>query len=539
MTTKLHFAKIWESNSSLVPNEPALVNNNKTIDWRSFDELSSKLASYLIKMGLGEDSKVGIYMQNCNEYMIAQFAAFKIGAVPINVNYRYKKDELIYLFDNSDSEAIIFQSNFHEQILLIQNDLPKVKAFVETSQNDFSKESTFDSLENIMQTFSPLDHQDRSEDEIYMIYTGGTTGMPKGVMYKQGGFVTSMLKTLKTMGFSVPKEIDGLPDEIMKLKEINALPKSLVACPLMHGTGMWLGAFLPLLTGGSVITVPNSSFDPDEIWKVVEQQKVTSLVIVGDAFAKPLLESLKDSKNRNEMYDISSLLLIISSGVMWSHEVKQELLKYQDMILIDAMGSSEGGMGSSITSRNMQSSTAQFKLNPGVIILDEDNNLVTPGSKKTIGRIGTSGLVPEGYYKDPIKSAETFKEFEGVRYSFPGDFAQYNSDGTIKLLGRGSNCINTAGEKVYPEEVEEAVKKHPNVVDCLVIGVADKKFGERVVAVASLTKDSFLEEAELIDFVKKIISSYKVPKTIIFRNKIERAPNGKANYDWAKAEIKK
>ena len=538
MTTKLHFAKIWESNSSLVPNEPALFNNNKTIDWRSFDELSSKLASYLIKMGLGEDSKVGIYMQNCNEYMIAQFAAFKIGAVPINVNYRYKKDELIYLFDNSDAEAIIFQSNFHQQILLIQNDLPKVKAFVETSQNDFSKESTFDSLENIMQTFSPLDHQDRSEDEIYMIYTGGTTGMPKGVMYKQGGFVISMLKTLKTMGFSVPKEIDGLPDEIMKLKEINALPKSLVACPLMHGTGMWLGAFLPLLTGGSVITVPNSSFDPDEIWKVVEQQKVTSLVIVGDAFAKPLLESLKDSKNRNEMYDISSLLLIISSGVMWSHEVKQELLEYQDMILIDAMGSSEGGMGSSITSRNMQSSTAKFKLNPGVIILDEDNNLVTPGSK-TIGKIGTSGLVPEGYYKDPIKSAETFREFEGVRYSFPGDFAQYNPDGTIKLLGRGSNCINTAGEKVYPEEVEEAIKKHPNVVDCLVIGVTDKKFGERVAAVASLTKDSFLEEAELIDFVKKIISSYKVPKTIIFRNKIERAPNGKANYDWAKAEIKK
>lgn len=538
MTTKLHFAKIWESNSSLVPNEPALVNDNKTIDWRSFDELSSKLASYLIKMGLGEDSKVGIYMQNCNEYMIAQFAAFKIGAVPINVNYRYKKDELIYLFDNSDAEAIIFQSNFHQQILLIQNDLPKVKAFVETSQNDFNKESTFDSLENIMQTFSPLDHQDRSEDEIYMIYTGGTTGMPKGVMYKQGGFVTSMLKTLKTMGFSVPKEIDGLPDEIMKLKEINALPKSLVACPLMHGTGMWLGAFLPLLTGGSVITVPNSSFDPDEIWKVVQQQKVTSLVIVGDAFAKPLLESLQNSKNRNEMYDISSLLLIISSGVMWSHEVKQELLNYQDMILIDAMGSSEGGMGSSITSRNMQSNTAQFKLNPGVIILDEDDNLVTPGSK-TIGRIGTSGLVPEGYYKDPIKSAETFREFEGVRYSFPGDFAQYNSDGTIKLLGRGSNCINTAGEKVYPEEVEEAIKKHPNVVDCLVVGVTDKKFGERVAAVASLTKDSFLEEAELIDFVKKIISSYKVPKTIIFRNKIERAPNGKANYDWAKAEIKK
>ena len=200
MTTKLHFAKIWESNSSLVPNEPALFNNNKTIDWRSFDELSSKLASYLIKMGLGEDSKVGIYMQNCNEYMIAQFAAFKIGAVPINVNYRYKKDELIYLFDNSDAEAIIFQSNFHQQILLIQNDLPKVKAFVETSQNDFDKESTFDSLENIMQTFSPLDHQDRSEDEIYMIYTGGTTGMPKGVVREHGGVLMTVRSYIQHQG---------------------------------------------------------------------------------------------------------------------------------------------------------------------------------------------------------------------------------------------------------------------------------------------------------------------------------------------------
>ena len=359
--------------------------------------------------------------------------------------------------------------------------------------------------------------------------------MPKGVMYKQGGFVTSMLKTLKAMGFEMPDDIDQLPEYVAKIKEANMLPKSLVACPLMHGTGMWLGAFLPMLTGGCVVSVPNLSFDADKLWEEVERSKISSIVIVGDAFAKPMLESLNKAKEAGKPYDISSVMLIISSGVMWSSEVKKALLEHHDMMLMDTMGSTEGGMGASITSRAMPTETAKFRLNPGTVIVSDDGEEVEPGSG-VMGKIGTSGLVPEGYYKDPVKSAETFKEFNGVRYSFPGDYATINEDGTINLLGRGSNCINTAGEKVYPEEVEEAIKLSESVYDCLVVGLDDEKFGQRVVAVVSLNKNSDISEQDLTDFTKTKISGYKAPKNILFVDEVKRAPNGKANYKWAKAE---
>ena len=228
-------------------------------------------------------------------------------------------------------------------------------------------------------------------------------------------------------------------------------------------------------------------------------------------------------------------MLIISSGVMWSSEVKKALLEHHDMMLMDTMGSTEGGMGASITSRAMPTETAKFRLNPGTVIVSDDGEEVEPGSG-VMGKIGTSGLVPEGYYKDPVKSAETFKEFNGVRYSFPGDYATINEDGTINLLGRGSNCINTAGEKVYPEEVEEAIKLSESVYDCLVVGLDDEKFGQRVVAVVSLNKNSNISEQDLTDFTKTKISGYKAPKNILFVDEVKRAPNGKANYKWAKAE---
>ena len=298
---------------------------------------------------------------------------------------------------------------------------------------------------------------------------------------------------------------------------------------------MWLGAFLPMLTGGCVVSVPNLSFDADKLWEEVERSKISSIVIVGDAFAKPMLESLNKAKESGKPYDISSVMLIISSGVMWSSEVKKALLEHHNMMLMDTMGSTEGGMGASITSRDMPSETAKFRLNPGTVIVSDDGKEVEPGSG-VMGKIGTSGLVPEGYYKDPIKSAETFKEFNGVRYSFPGDYATINEDGTINLLGRGSNCINTAGEKVYPEEVEEAIKLNECVYDCLVVGLDDEKFGQRVVGVVSLNKNSNISEQDLADFTKTKISGYKAPKNIIFVDEVKRAPNGKANYKWAKAE---
>ena len=531
----MQFANVWERVSDVVGDEIALINGEDKLTWAFFDSKAAKIATILEEHGLKSDSKVGIYLHNSNEYLEVQYGVFKIEGVPINVNYRYKENELVYLLDNSDAEAVFFQGCYAERISAIKEQLPKVKVYIQIDDGtEPLMESAID-YENSISSSTEQIRFDRTEDNIYMLYTGGTTGMPKGVMYKHGSFIPSMLKTAFAMGFEVPEDMNDLEKIVLNAQANNALTVSMPACPLMHGTGMWLGAFLPMFSGGAVVTISDLGLNPKNVWQEVEKHKINSLVIVGDAFAKPLLDELKNAKENSNPYQISSLRAMISSGVMWSSEIKDGLLAMHDMTLFDAMGSTEGGMGSSVSNREMPAKTAKFALNPGVIVLSDDGKEVEPGSD-TMGKIGTSGLVPEGYFKDEKKSAETFKEINGVRYSFPGDYATINADGTINLLGRGSNCINTAGEKVYPEEVEEAIKKHPNVYDCLVVGLQDDKYGQRVVAIASLEENSALEEGELIDFTREQLSGYKLPKQILFVEEVMRAPNGKANYKWAKNE---
>ena len=531
----MQFANVWERVSDTVGDNVALINGDNELSWSQLDVKAAKIATILEEYGLKSDSKVGIYLHNSNEYLEAQYGVFKIEGVPINVNYRYKENELIYLLDNADAEAVFFQGCYSERIKAIKDQLPKIKVYIQIDDGTEPLMEGAIDYESSISSSKEQNRFDRTEENIYMLYTGGTTGMPKGVMYKHGGFIPSMLKTAFAMGFEVPEDISDLEKIVKNAKENDSLSVSLPACPLMHGTGMWLGAFLPMFSGGTVVTISDLGLNPRKVWEEVVKNKVNSLVIVGDAFAKPLLDELKEAKSSSNEYDISSLRAMISSGVMWSSEIKDGLLELHDMTLFDAMGSSEGGMGSAVSNREMPAKTAKFALNPGVIVLSDDGKEVEPGSEE-MGKIGTSGLVPEGYFKDEKKSAETFKEINGVRYSFPGDYATINEDGTINLLGRGSNCINTAGEKVYPEEVEEAVKKHPNVYDCLVVGLKDEKFGQRVVALASLETAGLLEEGELIDFTREQLSGYKLPKQVLFVDEVMRAPNGKANYKWAKEE---
>ena len=531
----MQFANVWERVSDTVGDNVALINGDNELSWSQLDVKAAKIATILEEYGLKSDSKVGIYLHNSNEYLEAQYGVFKIEGVPINVNYRYKENELIYLLDNADAEAVFFQGCYSERIKAIKDQLPKIKVYIQIDDGTEPLMEGAIDYESSISSSKEQNRFDRTEENIYMLYTGGTTGMPKGVMYKHGGFIPSMLKTAFAMGFEVPEDISDLEKIVKNAKENDSLSVSLPACPLMHGTGMWLGAFLPMFSGGTVVTISDLGLNPKKVWEEVVKNKVNSLVIVGDAFAKPLLDELKEAKSSSNEYDISSLRAMISSGVMWSSEIKDGLLELHDMTLFDAMGSSEGGMGSAVSNREMPAKTAKFALNPGVIVLSDDGKEVEPGSEE-MGKIGTSGLVPEGYFKDEKKSAETFKEINGVRYSFPGDYATINEDGTINLLGRGSNCINTAGEKVYPEEVEEAVKKHPYVYDCLVVGLKDEKFGQRVVALASLETAGSLEEGELIDFTREQLSGYKLPKQVLFVDEVMRAPNGKANYKWAKEE---
>ena len=533
----LHFANIWEHVSDIIPNRIAIVCGENKKTWREYEQDSAKLASFLYSQGIKEDSKVGLYLHNSNEYLEAQFATFKVMGVPINVNYRYKSAELIYLLDNSDAEAVFFQSCYADQVEEIVKELPNIKTWIQVG-NDSIKDLSFAFKYNdILNQYQQMERIVRSEDNTYMIYTGGTTGMPKGVMYTHGGFATSMFGTLKQQGYEVPDVRNR--DNLLKLEPIlkkmdknNLLNSCLIACPLMHGTGMFLGGFLTHVLGGTIITVPSLGLDPELLLNQVKTSKAKTMVIVGDAFAKPILAELDKAKEHNKPYDISSLQTLISSGVIWSAKVKEGLLKHHDMNLFDSMGSSEGGMGSSMSSRNKPAQTAKFKMNSNVIVLSDENKLVEPGSGIR-GKIGTSGLVPIGYYKDPEKSASTFKDFDGIRYSFPGDYAMVESDGSITLLGRGSNCINSAGEKIYPEEVEEAIKLDSNIYDCLVVGIDDERFGQKVVAVASFEKNKEILFDELIKNTRNHLSGYKLPKMIKFVDEVKRAPNGKADYKWA------
>ena len=529
----LDFASVWETISDIIPDNDALICGEEVVSWKEYDLRSSKIGTALSEAGLSSNSKAGLYLNNSNEYLICQNAIFKVGGCPINVNYRYVEEELIYLLENSDSEAVFYHACYGERIKRISNSLPNIKVWIEISDGTKSQFNDCLHYENLITEMNPMDRIYRDPETIYMLYTGGTTGMPKGVMYKQGEFLIYLFRTLKAMGYDVPEDLNNLTERIKEQDKENNFIKSLVGCPLMHGTGMWLGAFLPLNLGGTVITTPNLGFDANQLWSQVEDKGVTNIVIVGDAFAKPMLNALDIAKKTGNPFDIKSVRTIISSGVMWSEEVKNGLLEHHDMQLMDTMGSTEGGMGSSVSTRDNPPKTAKFSINPGVIILADDGETLEPGSDK-VGLIGTSGLVPEGYYKDEKKSAQTFKEIEGVRYSFPGDYAKYEQDGTITLLGRGSNCINSAGEKIYPEEVEEAIKRNDEVFDCLVVGLPDEKFGQKVIAVVSLVKDADISETKLIEATREFIAGYKLPKGIIFKDVVQRAPNGKADYKWAK-----
>jgi fatty-acyl-CoA synthase len=530
-----NFATAWELISDVRGDAPALTCAGNTRSWREYDDRAARIAGLLDSHGLGLGAKAGLYLHNSNEYVEAQYGIFKTRGCPINVNYRYKDEELIYLLDNADAEALFFQGCYAPMVAEIRAQLPNITLYV---QVDDGTEPLLDGavdFETALNGATPMPRIERAADDLYMLYTGGTTGMPKGVMYNNGEFCYTMATAFvaQALGVEPPTLVEEVPGLVEKLVSAGAIPRSLTACPLMHGTGMWLGTMIPLLAGGSVVTIPTLGLDPDMIWKTVAEESVTDIAIVGDAFAKPLLAGLDKAKADGHPYDLSSLRQIISSGVMWSSDVKNGLLAHHDMMLIDAMGSSEGSMGSSVATREQRPDTAKFEIGEGVKVISDDGREVAPGSGE-IGKLATSGFVPIGYYKDPVKSAETFREFEGVRYSFPGDYATIEADGSITLLGRGSACINSAGEKVFPEEVEEAVKRHPDVYDCLVVGVPDERFGERVVAVASLRGDGEPAEDVVIGFTREHLAGYKLPKHILFVPEVKRAPNGKADYKWAR-----
>ena len=528
-----NFADLYEGIASRIPDHPCQIQGDRIITWGQFDARTNALAADMLAAGLTHQSKVAEYLYNCPEYLETYIAAFKGGFVPANTNYRYGPEEVTYLFDNSDAEAVVFHAAFVPLVDSIRVNLPKVKRWYCVADGTNAVPSWAQDYEAVVSKGikeSVRGPWGRSEEDLMFLYTGGTTGMPKGVMWRQYDlFHVLGLGGNPALGVPGAASIEEIIERMQPGVYGNVL---LSACPLMHGTGQF-SSLLAMNLGGCVVTLPNRTFDVGELLGEIEHRKVQTLIIVGQAFAGPMLDNLIENPHR---YDLSSLIMISSSGVMWSQENKQGLLQYMpQVILFDSFGSSEAvGMGGSVSAAGTASETAKFSLGPTCAVFTEDGRRVEPGSGER-GLVAVGGNIPMGYYKDEAKSAQTFRTFEGSRWSVPGDWAEILADGTLVLLGRGSVCINTGGEKVFPEEVEEVLKRHLSVRDAVAVGIPDTRFGETICGVVEAEHGQLPTLSELNEHVKKSLAAYKAPRHIVVIDTIGRAPNGKVDYKRLKA----
>jgi acyl-CoA synthetase (AMP-forming)/AMP-acid ligase II len=542
--SKWNFGDVWEAVADTVPDAPALTHGTRSVTWAEMDRRADNLARWLLGAEVGCQDKVALYLYNCPEYLEATYACFKAGLVPINTNYRYADDELTYLWKNADAVAVVFHGSFVDRIEGIRDRNPGIRSWLWVDDGTASCPPWAEPYEVAAGTTGATTAETversrvrapwgRGPDDICMLYTGGTTGMPKGVMWRQD----DLFARLNSAGFRRYPEDGGPEDVRAELGQGGPGMTLLPACPLMHGTGGFTSLEC-LSEGGRVVTLTPRQFDAVDLLDTVGREKVNGLVIVGDAFARPILAALDAEPGR---WDLTSLVGIISSGVMWSEETKRGLLRHHPgMLLVDAFSSSEAlGMGSSVSSAGGAASTARFTLGPEVRVIDDAGHDVAPGQT---GVLALGGRIPLGYYKDEAKTAATFRTIGGVRYSVPGDYAEVGEDASIHLLGRGSVCINTGGEKVYPEEVEEAVKTIPGVVDAVVVGIPNERFGEEIVAVVEPAPDAPADSLEpdlVIEHVKSKLASYKAPRRVRLVSSIGRSPSGKVDYARHRSEAAK
>ncbi|MGD9704076.1 MAG: AMP-binding protein [Acidimicrobiia bacterium] len=523
-----NFADLWERVADRIPDAPALRHGGASLTWREMDRRADSLAAALLATGVHEQDKVAHYLYNSSEYIESLFALFKAGLAPLNTNYRYAEDELVYLWDNGDAVAVIFHGVFAPRIESLRHRVPRVRTWlwVDDGSGPCPEWATpYESAATTPTTGRTMPLWGRSGDHLLLLYTGGTTGMPKGVMWRQDDLLGALDANNKRR---LPPEQDL---DVVGERVVKAGPRNLPAAPLMHGTGLF-NAMSNLMVGGCIVTMPGRHFDVVELLDTVQLEQINSMSIVGDAFAKPILRALDAEPDR---WDISSLRVMVSSGVMWTAETKAGLLRHNArLIMVDSLGSSEAiGMATNTTSADGASGTATFRLGPNTRVVTEEGRDVRPGSGE-LGRVALRGHTPIGYYKDAEKSAATFQVIDGARYSIPGDWAEVAADGTVKLLGRGSQCINTGGEKVYPEEVEEALKLHPSVADAAVVGLPDERFGEAITALVETRPGAELDERALIAHVKSHLAAYKAPKRVFPIPTIGRAANGKLDYKQLK-----
>ncbi len=526
---EFNLADLFECVADAVPEREALVHGARRLTFAQLDERANRLAHHLLSRRIRAGDHLGLYLYNSTEYIEAALAAFKIRAVPVNINFRYVEDELRYLFDDADLVGLVYHREFAPRVAAVAAGMPALSTFVAVEDGSDADGAPAGAVEYeaALAAASPArDFAPRSGDDLYLLYTGGTTGMPKGVMWRHEDIFFGGLQGGNPGAPDITR-----PEELgSNARERSAAPCTLPVAPLMHGNGHW-AAMIGLHGGGKVVLATSRRLDPDEIWTLVQRERVNVISIVGDAMARPLAETLAAP---GALYDTSSLAVLSSGGAIFSEAVKQQLRAHlPNTLLIDAFGVSEAGHQGLNLGAN-ESGRPRFSVDASTAVLDDNLRPVAPGSG-VVGRLARRGRLPLGYYKDPEKTAETFVTVDGVRWVIPGDMATVEADGTITLFGRGSVCVNSGGEKIFPEEVESALKSHPAIFDAVVVGVPDDRWGERVAAVVQLRPRHTLTLAELDAYTRTKISAYKVPRQLTIVDEITRQPSGKADYRWAKA----
>jgi fatty-acyl-CoA synthase len=514
------FADIWETVADTVPDRVAQVHGDRRITWRDFDRRAAGIAAALLHAGLTRQEKVALYLHNAPAYLESAFAAMKAGLVPVNTNYRYTGDELIHLWTDSDAAAVAFHGAFTPQAEATRPRCPSVRAwlFVEDGSHDCPPWAIPYEASAANPAGRLAASWDRSGADQVLIYTGGTTGLPRGVMWRQHDLYLASNTT------GDPETADYA--HVRRRLEGATPPVGLPAAPLMHGTGFVFAATI-LNRGGTVVTLPERSFDVTAMLDAIVREGVTDLCIVGDAFCRPVVDALDAEPER---WDLSRLKVVSSSGMAWSANVKQRLLTHaHGALLIDFLNASEAsGMGRALTSSKRSEAGSRFQLGKNACVIDEAGRPLVPGAT-TPGRLAVRGHIPLGYYKDPAKTAATFPVIDGVRYAVPGDLATVEADGAITLLGRGSTCINTGGEKVFPEEVEDALRACVGVLDAVVVGVPHERFGQIVAAAVEMADGHAFDEAALRDHLRARLAGHKVPRVVMPVGSVGRGPNGKAD----------
>jgi acyl-CoA synthetase (AMP-forming)/AMP-acid ligase II len=527
-----NFATVLETVADVRAGRTVVTHGDRSLTWGQLDDRASRLAAFLAGRGVGAETRVAIAAYNGIEYLESVFAVLKLRAVPVNVNYRYQPDEMFYLFDDAQVEAVIFDSSLAPRVARAQASAPALHTLIQVGGLSDAPASSY---EQVIDAARPLPRAARGEDH-WLMYTGGTTGKPKGVLVRHSWlYPVACANGFRLLGEPVPDSLDALRAATRRLTErgdgdaIVCLP----APPLMHATGMYttLGA---LLASGRVVYLTGRSYDADELARTIAGQGVDTVSIVGDVFALPLADALDRAAQAGRPYDRSSLRRILSVGVTWSADVKRRLLAHGDFVCRDLVAASEGGpFAISETRRGDDVITARFTLMPGARVIDDTGRDVVPGSGQ-VGMLAAPADDETRYLGDEAKTAETFRTLGGRRWVVPGDLASIEADGSVTFRGRGSRVINTGGEKVFPEEVEQALIEHPGVRDALVVGLPDQRWGHRVTAIVAPAGSAPTADM-LIAHVAERLADYKKPRGVLFVPGIRRSPSGKADLRWAQA----